>query len=224
MASAGQLVEDDAERPEIALHAALPGDELFGSHVRDGAASCRVRGDRGAGLSPGGFSRVKLGLLRRQPTGETEVEDLGETAIGQHHIGRFQITMKDAEGVGGTEAVGDLDADGENELQAGGAFDDELVERLPGHVLHDDEGFLALFADLIDGADVGMLDGGGHAGFAQNGGAHLLLGESAALEDLQYDGAHQLRVIRKVHDAAAARSQLAGQLIVRDGALHLSSV
>ncbi len=32
--------------------------------------------------------------------------------------------------MGGAEAVGDLDADGEDELQAGGAFGDELVERL----------------------------------------------------------------------------------------------
>ena len=36
--------------------------------------------------------------------------------------------MEDAEVVGGGEAVGDLDAGGEDELEAGGAFGDELVE------------------------------------------------------------------------------------------------
>ncbi len=94
----------------------------------------------------------------------------------------------------------------------------------PGHILHDDEGFLALFADFVNGADVGVLNGGGHAGFAQDGGAHLLLGEGAALEDLEHDGAHELGVVGEVDDAAAAGAELAGQLIVGDGALHLDSV
>ena len=112
--------------------------------------------------------------------------------------------MEDAEGMGGGETVRDLDADGEDELEAGGAFGDELIERLAGHVLHDDEGFFAFFADLVDRADVGVFDGGGHAGFAENGGAHLFEGEGAALEDFEDDGAHELGVVGQVDNAAAA--------------------
>jgi len=73
--------------------------------------------------------------------------------------------VEDAEVVGGGEAVGGLDASGEDELKAGGAFGDELVEALAGDVLHDDVGFFAVavlfggFAYVVDGADVGVVDG-----------------------------------------------------------------
>ncbi len=128
--------------------------------------------------------------------------------------------MEDAEGVGGGEAVGDLDADREHELQGGGTAGDELVEGLARHVLHDDEGFFALFADFVDGADVGVLDGGGEAGFAQDGGAHLVEGEGALLEDFEHDGTHELGVVGEVDDAGAAGAELALQLVVGDGAFH----
>ena len=42
MPSREQLVEHHAQRENIALYIALPGDELFGSHIRDGAATCGV--------------------------------------------------------------------------------------------------------------------------------------------------------------------------------------
>ncbi len=75
--------------------------------------------------------------------------------------------------------------------EAGGALGDELVERLAGDVLHDDVGFFGVtgfcgsLADVVDGADVGVIDGGGETGFAELGGAHLLDGEVAALEELE---------------------------------------
>ena len=135
--------------------------------------------------------------------------------------------MEDAEGVGGGEAVGDLDAGGEDELEAGGAFGDELVERLAGDVLHDDVGFFGVagfgggFADVVDGADVGVVDGGGEAGFAELGGAHLLDGEVAALEELEHDGALEEGVVGEVDDAAAAGADLADELVLLDHAsLH----
>ena len=225
MAAAGELVEDDAEGPEVALHTALAGDELLGRHVGDGAAARGVGGDGRAGFPARSFGGIEAGFFGRQATGETEVEDFGQAAIGKHDVGGLEVAMEDAEGVGGGEAVGDLDADGEDELQAGWAFGDELIEGLAGDVLHDDEGFLAFFADFVDGADVGVLDGGSHARLAKDGGAHLLEGERAALEDFEYDGAHELGVVGEVHDAAAAGSELANQLIVGNGALHwLSSV
>ncbi len=135
--------------------------------------------------------------------------------------------MEDAEDVRGGEAVGDLDAGGEDKLEAGRTFDDDLVERFAGDVLHDDVGFGLVpwsarsFADLVDGADVGVIDGGGEAGFAQLGGAHLLEREGSALEELEHDGSLEQRVVREEDDAAAAGADLADELVVLDDAsLH----
>ena len=128
--------------------------------------------------------------------------------------------MEDAEVVGGGEAVGGLDAGGEDELEAGGAFGDELVEGLARDVLHDDVRFVfatglgGCFADIVDGADVGVVDGGGEASFAELRGAHLLDGEAAALEKLEDDGALEESVVGEVDYAAAACADLADELVL----------
>ena len=125
MASAGELIEDDAEGPEVGLDAALSGDELLGGHVGDGAAAGGVGGDGGAGLATGGFGGVEVELFGREAAGEAEVEDFGEAAVGEHDVGGLEVAMKDAEGVGGGEAVGNLDANRKDELEAGGALRNE---------------------------------------------------------------------------------------------------
>ena len=120
------------------------------------------------------------------------------------------------------------------DLEAGGALGDELVEALAGDVLHDDVGFMICialgtacaafgggFADFVDGADVGVVDGGGEAGFAELGDAHLLGGEVAALEEFEDDGALEEGVVGKVDDAAAAGADLADELVLLDlASLH----
>jgi hypothetical protein len=58
------------------------------------------------------------------------------------------------------------------------------------------------------------------AGFAQDGGAHLVEGEGALLKDFEDDGAHELGVVGKVDDAGTAGAELALQLVVGDGAFH----
>ncbi len=100
--------------------------------------------------------------------------------------------MKDAEGVRRLQAIGNLDADGEQKLRSGRATLDELIERLAGHILHDDVALVAGLAHFVDGADVGVLDGGGEAGFAQDGGAELLRREQAGAQNFEHDGALQI--------------------------------
>ena len=232
MAAGGELVEDEAEGEDVGLDAGLAGDELLGRHVGDGAAAGGVGG---AGDSLGradfalvdGAAGVELGLVGTEAAGEAEVEDLDEAAVGEHDVGGLEVAVEDAEGVGGGEAVGGLDAGREDELEGGGAFGDELVEDLAGDVLHDDVGFFAVaafgwgFADVVDGADVGVVDGGGEAGFAELGGAHLLGGEVAALEEFEDDGALKEGVVGKVDDSAAAGADLADELVLLDlASLH----
>ena len=165
----------------------------------------------------GGAGGVELGLVGTEAAGEAEVEDLDEAAVGEHDVGGLEVAMEDAEVVGGGEAVGGLDAGGEDELEAGGAFGDELVEGLAGDVLHDDVGFFAVtafgggLADVVDGADVGVVDGGGETGLAELGGAHLLDGEVAALEELEDDGALEEGVVGEDRRRRCRRRRSCGQ-------------
>ena len=57
MTAADQLVENDAQRPHIGLHARLAGDKLLGRHVADGAAARGVGGGDGGILGQGGLGR-----------------------------------------------------------------------------------------------------------------------------------------------------------------------
>jgi hypothetical protein len=108
-----------------------------------------------------------------QAAREAEVENLDQAAVGEHDVLRLEVAMKDAQRVRGLETVGDLNADREHQLEAGRAARDERVERLAGHELHDDVGFFAGFADLVDGADVGVFDRRGQPRLAQHRRPHL---------------------------------------------------
>ena len=211
----------------------MAGDELLWRHVGDGAAAsgigwasrCVGAGD---GAFVGGAGGVEVGLIEVDAAGEAEVEDLDEAAVGEHDVGGLEVAMEDAEGVGGGETVGDLDAGGEDELEGGGSLGDYFVEGLAGDVLHDDVGFVDAvgllggeFAYFIDGADVGVVDGGGEPGFAELGGAHLHNGESAAFEELEDDWALEKGVGGEEDDSAAARTDLTNELVVLNcPALH----
>ena len=227
VAAGGELVEDEPEGEDVGLDAGLAGNELLGRHVGDGAAAGGVGGSGDWGALVDGAAGVEFGLVGAEAAGEAEVEDLDKAAVGEHDVGGFEVAMEDAEVVGGGEAVGGLNAGGEDELEAGGAFGDDLVEGLARDVLHDDVGFFAVsafgggFADVVDGADVGVVDGGGEAGFAELGGAHLLNGEVAALEEFEDDGALEEGVCGEKHDTAAAGADLADELVLLDlAALH----
>jgi hypothetical protein len=110
MTSAGQFIEDDAERPEVALDAALAGDELLGRHVGDGASAGGVGRGGGVGGATGGLRGIEFCFFKVDAARETEVENLGQAAVGEHDVRGLEIAMKDAERVGGAETVGDLDA------------------------------------------------------------------------------------------------------------------
>ena len=109
--------------------------------------------------------------------------------------------------MGGGKTVGDLDAGGENQLEIGGALCDDLVQGFARDVLHYDVGFglVAIlsrgFADVVDSADVGVIDGGGESCFAELGGADLLESECAAFQQFEDDGALEEGVLRKKDDA-----------------------
>ena len=225
MAAAHQFIEDDAEGPYVRLHARLAGHELLGRHVTDGAAAGGVGGGHGRVLGQGGLRGVEVGVFRAQTAGQAKVENLDQAAVGEHHVLGLEVAVEDAQGMGRLQAVGNLYSDRQHQLQAGRSAADQPVQRLAGHVLHDDVAFVGAFAHLVDGADVGVLDGGGETGLAQDSGPHLFGREQAGAENLEHDGALQQHVVGQIDHAAAARAQLAENLVMFDGSsLHLLQV
>ena len=194
MAAGGEFVEDEAQSEDVGLDGGLAGDELLWRHVGDGAASRGVGGSEAeAGFAyRTGPEGSKSASSRERRRARPKSRILIRPPSVSMTLAGLRSRWKMPSGVRGGEAVGDLDSGGEDELEAGWALGDELVKRLAGDVLHDDVGFGLLGAVVtgvgcglpyvVDGADVGMVDGGGETGLAELGGAHLLDGEIAALE------------------------------------------
>ena len=214
MAAARQLIENYAERPHVRLHARLPGHKLLRRHIADRSAARRIR--RGNRRIPRQYRLrgVKARVLRPQPPRQAEVQNLHQAAIGEHHVLRLQVAMKDAERVRCLQSVGDLDADGKQQLQTRRPTDDELVKRLARHVLHGDVAFVAAFAHFVDAADVGMLNRRRQARFAQHCGPHLFHRERSGAKNLEYHWALKLRVVGQIHHATSSGAQAASYLIM----------
>ena len=91
---------------------------------------------------------------------------------------------------------------------------------LQGHAfqkLHGDEGWPSCFADLVDRADVGMVQSGSGLRFALKALEGLRVVGYIVGQELQGDEAAELGVLGLVDDAHAAAAELFDDAVVRDG-------
>ena len=118
--------------------------------------------------------------------------------------------MDQAALVGGRQPVGHLAADAQHlgQRQARPSRSQPVLQRLAVEELHGQERHAAVLADLVDGDDVVVLDGGGGPGLAQE--ALPAAGRSAASDGsitLRATRPAELRVLRLEDHAHAAAAQ-----------------
>ena len=96
---------------------------------------------------------------------------------------------------------------------------DPPLERLPLAEGHGDEQPAVLrLVDLVDGADVGVIDRRGGAGLAQEPALVRLVGAAVGGEELEGDQPLELEVLRLVHDARTASTEAFEDPVAGDGA------
>ena len=74
--------------------------------------------------------------------------------------------MHDALRMCRVESISHIGRDGEQPVEVQRSVADEVLQRLAFQILHDDVGHPIVFADVIDCADVGMVQGGCGLGLA----------------------------------------------------------
>ena len=214
----GHFVEDDAEGKQIAARVHFFAADLFRGHVGDGTERGAGAGEifgsdaqRGSGV---GFRR---GASQGRDFGEAEIEDLGIAALGDENVCGLDVAVDDALRMGGIESVGDFDGIGEELIEFEGAAGDDVLERGAIEKFHGDEGFAGVFADVVDGADVGMVQRGGGAGFAFEAFQRLGVVGDVFREEFEGDEAAQAGIFGFVDYAHATAAEFFDDAIVRNG-------
>src|SRR5579863_93655 len=114
--------------------------------------------------------------------------------------------MRHAFAVGPVQRVGNFDGVQEHLLQRQGTFVQPLRERLAFEILHDEEVGPILLADVVEGADVGMIQAGNRASFALKPLAQLGTAGEMSGRNLNGDDAIEARVAGAIHLAHPART------------------
>ena len=96
---------------------------------------------------------------------QAEVENLCVSALGDENIGRLDIAVDDPFAMGRIQGVSDLDGQRENHVRVHRTVADAMLERHTVEILHDDERFAFLLINLMDGADVWVIERGRGFGF-----------------------------------------------------------
>ena len=151
--------------------------------------------------------------------GDAEVEDLDLAVPGDHQVGRFDVAMDDALGVGAGKPRRDLDriVDGLFNLQT--AAPDFLLEGFAFVAGHGDEEFpLAIpgLADFVDRTDIRMIEGRRGPGLVQKALAVVLAVEMGGKE-LEGGEPAEPEVTGLVDDTHPATPELLEDFVLGNG-------
>ena len=145
------FVEHQAEAPDVGavIHGLAAG--LLRRHVGGGSHhdTLPCAGNRG---------HVRLRCGRRSHLGEAEIEHFHAIARPDEDVGGFDVAVDDARAMRGVQRVGDLGAHVEGGVQAQRTGGEPILQRRALQILHDDERPPVLLADVVDGADVRVVE------------------------------------------------------------------
>ncbi len=149
--------------------------------------------------------------------GEAEVEDLGEAVVRHHHVVGLEVAVHDPGRVGLGEALGDLGPDLEDATRGHRlAVAHELVERRAQDALHHDVRKAGGLADLVDGDDVRVIEGGRGPRLLCETAHPLRVGRVALGQELDRDLALEILIERAPDFAHPARAQPGEKLVAAE--------
>jgi hypothetical protein len=137
-------------------------------------------------------------------TRDAEVQELDQVVARQHHVRRLQIPVDDAGAVRGDQSARDLEPDVQEFFDRQWPAQESMLERLSLDEFHDEEVLSLPFADIMNVADVGMVQRRNGTRFAFEPRAGLGVALELCSQRLQRDRASQPDVTRSVYLAHPA--------------------
>jgi hypothetical protein len=137
-------------------------------------------------------------------------------ALCDEDVSGLDVAMDDAFEVGGIESFGDLDGDAEEAIEFDRLSVDEVLESTAVKELHGDESAAVFFANVVDGADIGVVEGRGSFGFATEAFERLAVGREFLGKKFEGDEAIEAGVLRFVNHTHAATAEAFENAVVGD--------
>src|SRR5208282_5859010 len=97
---------------------------------------------------------------------ETEIENLGVAARGDEDVSGLDVTVNDSFGMRGVERVCDFSRDFKERIERERCAMDAMLQRLTVQQLHGDEWDATFFINVVNRADVRMIERRSGLGFA----------------------------------------------------------
>ena len=174
-----ELIDDEAQRKDVAPGGDLASEELLGRHVR---------------------RRARTDILDPPNRGQAEVHHAHSAGAVEHDVGRLQIAMDDAALMGGGESRAQLARDvGGFVFRESANPAERAREVFPVDVLHREIQEAVGLADVVDAAHVGVgdLPRGAHL-VVKLSEAHRIVAERFR-QELQRDRLAEAQIVRPIH-------------------------
>ncbi len=203
------FIQHQPEREQVGPSVERLSQRLLRRHITSRSQHGARRCDRPAIVVRGAFQRAELS--------QAEIEDLGVASLGNENVGRLDVPVDDAPGVGGIERIRDLDSKRQQRV---------LLQRLPGdamlqcrafQILHDEESTTVLLAYVMNRTDVGVIQRRCGSRLASETIQGIRVASQFIRQKLESDRSLQPAVLGLVDHAHSAAAQLLDDAVMRDG-------
>src|SRR3984885_11709844 len=151
----------------------------------------------------------------RQP----KVQNLGMSALGDKDVRGLDVAADDAFCMGCVERIRDLDGEGQDQFRLHRTSRYAMLQRQPIEKLHSDEGLSLLVINLVDRADVRMIQCRGSFGFALKTGECLRVFGYVVGQELEGNKATEFNILSFVDHSHTAAAQFFDDAVMRDDPL-----
>jgi hypothetical protein len=138
-------------------------------------------------------------------------------ALGNKDVRRLDVAVDDAFRVRGVERIRNLNRQPKQNVGLDGPAGNAMLQRQPVEKLHHKKGMAILLPDLMNGADIGMVERRSRLRLTLKPRQSLRVSNNVIGQKLQGDKTVQGNVLGLVDNAHAAAPKLLDDTVVRDG-------
>ncbi len=138
-------------------------------------------------------------------------------ALGHEEVRRLDVAMNNSLGMRGVQGIGNLHGQRKQRLDFQRPPADPVLERRAFQIFHGDKGFSILLADIVNRADVGMVQGGSSLRFALETAQCQRIARNFIGKKFENDEAVQPSIFGLIDHPHAAAAKFLDDAVVRDG-------